>query len=107
MVRNSVGAPVSRHLWSIGVRLGILWSIGAAGNREAVRDDRVVTWPASFRVSPMGSARGVWEMTWLFSGPDGRATVEFVTIDGQPGVRWRRIGSHSIYGSPQAMSFQG
>ena len=47
--------------------------------------------PASFRVSPMVSARGVWEMTWTLSGPDGRATFEFVTL----------------YGSPQAMSFQG
>jgi len=39
-------------------------------------------------------------MTWSFSGPDGRATFEFVTIDGQPGIRWRRIGCHDIYRSP-------
>jgi hypothetical protein len=46
----------------------------------------------------------VWEMTWSFSGPDGRATWEWVNVDGeegaQPAVRWRRIGDHRIFKAP-------
>lgn len=57
-------------------------------------------WPARLRVSPMQSAPGIWEMTWSFAGPDGRATFEFVTIDGEAYVRWRRIGDHSVYREP-------
>lgn len=48
----------------------------------------------------MTSLPGLWEMTWSFSGPDGRATFEFITLDGEPHVRWRRIGTHAIYTSP-------
>jgi hypothetical protein len=36
-------------------------------------------------------------MTWSFSGPDGRATFEFVQSDGTLGIRWRRVGGHSIF----------
>jgi hypothetical protein len=57
-------------------------------------------WPASLRVKDVEGAPGIWEMTWSFSGPDGRATFEWVQIDGSLGVRWRRIGSHSIFKSP-------
>lgn len=57
-------------------------------------------WPAKLRVSPMRSAPGIWEMTWSFSGPDGRATFEFVTESGAPVVRWRRIGDHDVYDRP-------
>lgn len=57
-------------------------------------------WPAGLRVQPMRSAAGVWEMTWSFSGPDGRATFEFIDDDRGLLVRWRRIGDHSIYRQP-------
>jgi hypothetical protein len=57
-------------------------------------------WPAKLRVSPMKSAPGVWEMTWSFAGPDGRATFEFVDGEGEVFVRWRRIGDHSAYRNP-------
>ena len=62
--------------------------------------DPSATWPASLRVKDVEGAPGIWEMTWSFSGPDGRATFEWVTIDGSLGVRWRRIGGHSIFGKP-------
>jgi hypothetical protein len=39
-------------------------------------------------------------MTWSFAGPDGRATFEFITIDGEPAIRWRRIGGHEIFAEP-------
>jgi len=32
----------------------------------------------SLHVSPIRSAPGLWEMTWTFSGPDGRTTFEFL-----------------------------
>jgi hypothetical protein len=57
-------------------------------------------WPANLRVKPMVSAKGIWEMTWSFSGPDGRTTFDFVEIDGAIGVRWRRIGRHNIFEEP-------
>jgi hypothetical protein len=57
-------------------------------------------WPASPRVKAVENAPGIWEMTWSFSGPDGRATFEWVQIDGALGVRWRRIGGHAIFRRP-------
>ncbi len=79
--------------------------------REVVRDrfveaaTRVVRepgalWPQSLRVRRVESAPGVWEMTWSFSGPDGRATFEWVEIDGEAAIRWRRVGTHAIFREP-------
>ena len=70
----------------------------AACDRHA--SDPSVAWPASLRVKNVERAPGIWEMTWSFSGPDGRATFEWVKIDGQLAVRWRRIGGHEIFKSP-------
>ena len=39
-------------------------------------------------------------MTWSDKDPDGRATWEWVTIEGEKGIRWRRLGTHSIFASP-------
>jgi len=62
------------------------------------------SWPSSLRVKPVQGARGVWEMTWSFSGPDGRATWEWTAVvDGEnsePAVRWRRVGHHRILQDP-------
>jgi len=57
-------------------------------------------WPAALRMRPMTGRSGIWEMTWSFAGPDGRATFELVEIDGEPAIRWRRIGTHANYGQP-------
>jgi hypothetical protein len=46
------------------------------------------------------AAPGVWEVTWSFSGPDGRATFEYVEIGGELAIRWRRIGGHEIFKTP-------
>jgi hypothetical protein len=70
----------------------------AACDRYAA--DPSATWPASVRVRDVEGAPGIREMTWSFSGPDGRATFEFVQIDGSLGIRWRRIGNHSIFKRP-------
>lgn len=43
---------------------------------------------------------GIWELTSSFSGPDGRATFEFVTREDEVRILWRRIGTHSIYAAP-------
>jgi len=48
----------------------------------------------------MTSAPRIWEMTWSFSSPDGRATFEFIDRDGEPSVLWRRIGTHKIFDGP-------
>lgn len=57
-------------------------------------------WPASLRVKGVEGAPGIWEMTWSFSGPDGRATFEWRDFDGQPGIFWRRVGGHEIFSEP-------
>jgi len=63
------------------------------------------SWPANLRVKAVANAPGVFEMTWSFSGPAGRATWEWTTAvdtDGRPwpAVRWRRLGSHRIFREP-------
>ena len=67
---------------------------------ERRRIDRTAAWPRSLRVKVVEGAPGVWEMTRSFAGPDGRATFEWVEIEGEAGVRWRRIGGHAIFGGP-------
>lgn len=67
---------------------------------ERRRVDPAQPWPAKLRVRSVVGAPGIWEMTWSFSGPDGRATFEWVAIAGEPALRWRRIGGHSIFGEP-------
>lgn len=65
--------------------------------------------PATLRVKPMVGAAGVFEMTWSFSGPDGRATWEWGEVevrhdDGsttrERAVVWRRVGTHRIFDRP-------
>jgi hypothetical protein len=51
-------------------------------------------------VKDVEGAPGVFEMTWSFAGPDGRATFEWTTIEGALGLRWRRIGGHRILREP-------
>jgi hypothetical protein len=67
---------------------------------ERRRLDPAAHWPKSHRVKDLEGAPGVWEMSWSFSGPDGRATFEWIEIDGEPGIRWRRVGGHAIFGAP-------
>jgi hypothetical protein len=55
-------------------------------------------WPKSLRIHDVGP--GIWSVTFHFAGPDLRATFEWVTVDGEPCIRWRRIGRHDIYGRP-------
>lgn len=58
------------------------------------------SFPAKLRIRDVENAPGVLEVTWSFSGPDGRATFEFITVDGERAIRWRRVGDHSIYKNP-------
>ena len=67
---------------------------------ERIAADPAATFPASLRVKDVERAPGILEMTWSFAGPDGRATFEWVTIEGSRGVRWRRIGGHAIFRKP-------
>ena len=67
---------------------------------ERRRRDPLSRWPARLRLRNVEAAPGIWELTWSFAGPDGRATFEWVVIHGEPGIRWRRIGGHAIFGDP-------
>jgi hypothetical protein len=65
-----------------------------SGNTDRIR------WPKNLRIRDVEDAAGVWEVTWSFSGPDGRATFEYFEVDGKLGIRWRRIGGHEIFSGP-------
>ena len=69
-----------------------------AAERRA--SDPAHSWPKSLRVKAVEGAPGIWEMTWSFAGPDGRATFEWIEIEGQPAIRWRRVGGHAIFAQP-------
>lgn len=77
---------------------GVIKRFHVAAEQVATGDGR--SWPRALRVKAVTSAPGIWEMTWSFSGPDGRATFEWVQIDGAPAIRWRRIGGHEVFGRP-------
>ncbi len=69
-----------------------------AADRAAKGEDN--PWPNAMRVKAVQGHPGVWEMTWSENNPDGRATWEWVTIKGESAVRWRRVGTHSIFTDP-------
>ncbi len=43
---------------------------------------------------------GIYEMTWSFAGPDGRATFDYRSVNGETMLQWRRIGTHRIFDEP-------
>ncbi len=59
-----------------------------------------IRWPKKVRIKLVQGTPGIYEMTWSYSGPDGRATFEYVNIEGDPGIRWRRIGDHGVLHDP-------
>lgn len=76
-------------------------SVGQLNAAYAGRGSRPLPhWPASLRIKSVRGHPGVWEMTWSFSGPDGRATFEFIEVEGEPAIKWRRIGDHAIFARP-------
>jgi len=62
--------------------------------------DSSTPWPASLRVKSVRNAAGVLEMTWSFASPDGRATFELITVNGELRCRWRRVGDDAVFKSP-------
>jgi hypothetical protein len=62
--------------------------------------DPSARWPDALRVKAVTNAPGIFEVTFNFSGPDLRATFEWVRIDGALAVRWRRIGGHAVFRNP-------
>lgn len=62
--------------------------------------DSAKPWPTRLRIKGVEGAPGVWEMTWSFTDPDGRATWEWISIDGEPAIRWRRVGDHRVFRDP-------
>ena len=71
--------------------------VPAAERRGA---DPTARWPKKLRVRAVAGARGIWELTWSFAGPDGRATFEWIVIEDDPAIRWRRVGGHEIFREP-------
>lgn len=59
-----------------------------------------IQWPAKLRVKRIRGTAGIWEMTWSFAGPDGRATFEIRQEGDHPVLLWRRVGGHEIFAGP-------
>jgi len=57
-------------------------------------------WPSKLRVKHVVGTAAIFEMTWSFKGPDGRATFQWVTVASERRVLWRRIGGHEIFKKP-------
>ncbi|MBJ7458376.1 MAG: hypothetical protein JHD02_04230 [Thermoleophilaceae bacterium] len=64
---------------------------------ERFVNDPGAGWPKGLRVKSVADTPGVWEFTWSMKNPEGRATFEWIAIDGEPAVLWRRVGDHSIF----------
>ena len=78
--------------------------LNVAADRFVATGDPSV-WPKKLRVRSVAHAPGIFEMTWSYSGPDGRATWEWISLTDESGqdqtaVRWRRIGGHTIFTNP-------
>jgi hypothetical protein len=67
---------------------------------DAYAKNPTTPWPAALRVKPVRSAPGILEMTWSFASPDGRATFELVTVEGELRCRWRPVGDHGVLPQP-------
>lgn len=67
---------------------------------DAYATEPSTPWPTSLRIKSVRSAPGVLEMTWSFASPDGRATFELITVDGELRCRWRRGGDHDVFKTP-------
>lgn len=65
-----------------------------------VRDlERGGTFRKGLRVRGVQGSPGVYELTWA---DDGRATFQYGEnqLPGEPHIIWRRVGTHSVFGSP-------
>lgn len=67
---------------------------------DAYAADPATPWPQSLRVKSVQGTPGVLEMTWSFASPDDRATFEFVTVNDELRLRWRRVGDHAVFKRP-------
>ncbi len=67
---------------------------------DAIAADASAGWPRSLRVKSVQGAPGILEMTWSFASPDGRATFELVTAEGELRCRWRRVRGHEVFRAP-------
>lgn len=57
-------------------------------------------WPKALRVSRLRGRSEIWEMTWSFASPDGRATFAFVRDGDEWYCLWRRVGDHGVFADP-------
>ena len=85
-------APRERELFKAAVR-----ALNEAYDR---RSGWPPAWPRTLRIKRVRGHATIWEMTWSFAGPAGRATFEIIDLEGEPCLRWRRIGGHSIFDEP-------
>lgn len=67
---------------------------------DAYARDPSTPWRGSLRIKSVRGAPGVLEMTWSCAGPDGRATFELITVEGELRCRFRRLGDHGVFEDP-------
>lgn len=94
----SVAARAAREFAKLNPRDRVRFNRARVTFVEALRADPSAL-PPNLRVKRVQGHDGIWELTWA---ADGRATFQYGTeqVPGEPHVRWRRIGSHSILSDP-------
>lgn len=85
--------PAERRLF----KQALATFIGAG--REYEKKPEGYVWPKSLRVERLRGTP-IMAMSWSFSGPDGRATFQWDTVNGELWLTWRRVGRHRIYSQP-------
>lgn len=98
LTRSFIGDRARLSASERGLVTKVLPDFVAACDRLAA--DPAAKWPGSLRVKPVENAPGIWEVTLNFSGPDIRATFEWIDVNGERAVRWRRLSGHSIFKDP-------
>ena len=65
----------------------------AVGSLESPKTGELLQIDALFRAAKEAGVK-------FTTDPDGRATIEVVKIDGEPAIRWRRVGGHEVFKNP-------
>ena len=88
--RNDYHALAEEH--RVVVRKALPLFLAATGHVAANAMDPHA-WPGVFRVHMLKGAPGIYSVTFNYRRPDLRATFEWTSTEqGEPVLRWRRIG---------------
>jgi len=94
----SVGARAAREYARLSREDRVRFTAARQAFVEALRSNPAAL-PPPLRTKRVQGHPGIWELSWA---SDGRASFDYgpEQLEGEPHVRWRRIGTHSIFSDP-------